>query len=137
MTYCISASPEARELAERVALITLAMCEALGRHPEAYLPGRYRYHLYGGFPGFADHALCAALQLHHALGPYDIECTIDIAHDYASALIDADVHLESPAPSATLTALSEAALRKPLSTGNVVLRKCGEPEFCNYDDARG
>lgn len=136
MSFCIPASPEARELAERTALVTLAMCEALGGHPQPSLPGGYRYHIYGGFPGFADHAANAALHLHHALGPYKIECTIDIAHDYASALIDADGHLESPAPSATLTALGEGGRRKAVSTRNAVPRKSAKHHFCKCADAR-
>lgn len=140
MSFCISASPEIRELAERTALVTLAMCEALGSIPQPSLPGGYRYHIYGGLPGFADHAAHAAdaaLELHHALEPYGIECVIDITLDYATVVIDADVRLGGPVPPVMLTALGEDACRRAVQASDAVLRKCGEPEYRNYDDAQG
>ena len=111
MIFCISVSPEIREPAEHSALVAFAMCEALSFYKASTLPGGYRYHLYGGFPGFADHAAMAASCLLAALKPCEVDCDVEIADAYAIAIIDADVRLRRPAPVDTMRAISEGVIR--------------------------
>ena len=71
------------DLCEDVALVTFAMMESLAERDEAMLPGRYRYHVFGGFPGFCDHAAVAGMALHTVFYHYDRDQWLDIASGYA------------------------------------------------------
>jgi len=82
-----SGRSELSELAETVAHVTFAMHEALATYDESALPGGYRYHLFGGFPGFCDYAAEAGLALHCDLASSEPEDRLDLIQRYAQRVM--------------------------------------------------
>jgi len=117
-----SGRSELPELAETVAHVTFAMHEALAEVPEATLPGRYRYHLFSGFPGFCDHAAEASLIFHHTLRPFEIDQWLEWVDDFAKRVIHNACAQKAPASGAALARHAEAALNSAHCNGLARLR---------------
>jgi hypothetical protein len=98
------------EVAETVAHVTFAMHEALAGIPETALPGGYRYHLFGGFPGFCDHAAEAGLILHEMLEASDTDQWLELIDGFAARVIRTACEMEAPASRPALASHAEAVL---------------------------
>lgn len=98
------------EYARDVAFVTLAMLEVIAGYDEDALPGRYRYHLFGGFMGFASHAGEAGLMLAKACEGLFSDAWIEIVDDYAGRVIRHAVRTGHPASDAELRRFALRAL---------------------------
>jgi hypothetical protein len=105
------------DLAEDVAAITFAMMQALPGDPDATISDDNRYDMYGGFPGFTDHAARAALTLHSALTPYHIDNAIELFDRFASKVISSDKIKEQPCLANDLANHAESTRLWALSQG--------------------
>lgn len=105
------------DLAEDVALVTFALIDALDGWCEALLPGSYRYHLFGGFPGFCDFAGAAGLALSEAFADCDRDQWIDIADGFAAVVSRHSILERAPLDCGRLRAQAEAAREQAISDG--------------------
>lgn len=124
------------DLAEDVALITFALHQALESYSEASLPGGYKYHLFDGYAGFCDHAAAAALALHRALEPFDLDSLLEIVDGYAAHVIAACVQIEAPIARFTLAALAEETRRRAVRVGLATLGTSADAQMQTYDETQ-
>lgn len=110
-------SPHAlAEYARDIAFITFSLIEAIDQYDERKLPQGYRYHLFGGFMGFCDHAASAAHILATTFAGMALDDGwIEIVDDYARLVIARAVQFGSPASPRELTRLAQRA-KATLST---------------------
>jgi hypothetical protein len=118
-------SPSAqRDLAEDVALVTVSLLNALDHYDEAQLPNGYRFDLFGGCPGFCDHAAAAGLALHDAIWGYDTDHRLDQVAMFAARVVAYAVDRKRPADQTTLASLATLVVRTAVRDG-IIVRNAG------------
>lgn len=105
------------DIAETVALVTFSMTEILSEYCEKSLPGRYRYHLFEGFPGFCDYAGAAGLAMAVAFCDHDVDTWIDIVDEFSRKAVSLAVAGAKPCSNAVLTRLARAVRRRAVRNG--------------------
>lgn len=101
-----------RALCETVAFVTMSLMDELEAWPEQQMPGAYRFHVFSGFPGFADHAAAAGLALSRVLAGHDLDhlsSFFELTDGFARLVIGHAVNTGTPADNLTLRQLGEKA----------------------------
>lgn len=110
------------DLAEDVAAVTFHMHEALIFRDHAWT-GISRYDVFGGFPGFCDHAGAAALALHRIFCDLDCDQWLDIVVDFSDAVVLRALDQGRPSNERELSFMAEAACKQAGRDGLVASRE--------------
>ena len=107
----------APEVLHDVAHVTFAMHEALSECREDLLPSGYRYHVFGGFPGFCSHAAEAGYALSQAFADLATDAWPEITGDFAGRVIAGAVASGYPLARSELAGIAAALCVEALRDG--------------------